>query len=129
MLCLKFLPTLLFLFTSVSSSLLQPRKGGPDGGSSSGSSKSKLPLPTDIVYQFPYPPGTWIENVALRTTTGALLLTLVTSPQLYLLDPSSATKPTLLYTFPTVTSVLGITQMEDDVFYVAVSGSISMKEI
>jgi hypothetical protein len=70
----------------------------------------------DKVFQFPL--GTWIENIAVRSN-GQLLVTLLTAPELHLIDPS-ANPPTskLIHSFKeaNVTGLLGITELEHDVF-------------
>ncbi|RDW89772.1 hypothetical protein BP6252_01804 [Coleophoma cylindrospora] len=82
-----------------------------------------LPLPSRTVYQFPNP--TWIENLAVRSN-GQLLLNVLSTPDLYLLDPLvEDSDPYLLYTFPDTLGLLGITEMQDDVFYI-LSGNFSL---
>jgi hypothetical protein len=73
-------------------------------------------LTTHTVHQFPLP--TWIENLAVRSN-GQILLTILTKPELYLLDPSNPEKVTLVHTFSEVGILSGIVEVEDDVFYVA----------
>jgi hypothetical protein len=80
---------------------------------------SKREDPTKLVYQFSK--GTWIENLAVRPG-GSVLLSEGTGPNLYLIDPSSASPaPTLLHTFPDALSLLGIAETTPDTFYVVVS--------
>jgi hypothetical protein len=87
------------------------------------------PQPTSyIVHQFPNP--TWVENIAVRQS-GELLVTLLTTPDLYLIDPllaiadpNSSKNPTLVHSFAPFTSVLGITEVEPDHFYV-IAGNAS----
>ncbi|KAF2275249.1 uncharacterized protein EI97DRAFT_494852 [Westerdykella ornata] len=71
-----------------------------------------------IVYQFPNK-GTWIENVATRSN-GDLLVTLLSAPELHSISPlSNDPTQTLIHSFagtPGITSLLGITELEDDVF-------------
>ena len=70
------------------------------------------------LYQFPNSTFTHIENVAIRPN-GQLLLTIITEPCVYSLDPAaSAPTPQLLYRFPSVTSMLGIAETSPDVFAV-----------
>lgn len=77
--------------------------------------KSKSAFQT--IHQFPN--ETWIENIAVRSN-GQLLVTLITTPELYQVDPFSKTTPQLIHRFPDATSVLGITEIEPDVFGVVV---------
>jgi sugar lactone lactonase YvrE len=73
-------------------------------------------LPTKVVYQFPDP--TWIENIGVRSN-GVLLLDLITTPDIYMLDPDTQAAR-LIYTFPNALAVLGIAEVSPDVFAVAV---------
>jgi len=74
------------------------------------------PLPTKLIHQFPLP--TWIENLAVRSN-GQLLLTLLTTPDLYLLDPStSPPTSTLVHKFPDVLALTGIIELGKDIFYI-----------
>lgn len=76
------------------------------------------------IYQFSRIP-TWIENIRPRQN-GQLLITLLTSPDVYLIDPSSNTNSTskLLHSFPKI-ALLGITEVKPDVFYIA-AGNYSL---
>ncbi|RFU29833.1 hypothetical protein B7463_g6490, partial [Scytalidium lignicola] len=75
-----------------------------------------LLLKIDVIHQFPQP--TWIENLAVRSNSGGdILCTVLTASALYLIKPSTG-EATLLHSFP-VTAVLGITQLEHDIFYVS----------
>jgi hypothetical protein len=69
------------------------------------------------IYQFPN--ETWIENIAVRSN-GKLLVTLITTPDIYQVDPFSATEPVLVHSFSNAASVLGIAEIEPDVFGVVV---------
>lgn len=81
-----------------------------------------LPLPSRVVYEFPN--QTWIENLAVRSN-GQLLLDVLTSPDLYLLDPNvENSEPALLYTFPGTLALFGIAELQHDIFYV-ISGNYS----
>ena len=71
--------------------------------------------PTRLVYQFPK--GTWIENLIVRPS-GSLLLTLITTPDLYLIDPlAQDPKPQLVHTFSSSLWLTGITETEPDTYY------------
>ncbi|RAO69514.1 uncharacterized protein BHQ10_005526 [Talaromyces amestolkiae] len=64
---------------------------------------------------------TWIENLAFRPSNGDILFGLVTEPSLYQLkDPLNQATAKLLYEFPDVTSVLGMSEIADDIFAVVV---------
>ena len=68
------------------------------------------------VYEFPN--ETWVENIAVRKS-GKLLVTLITSPELWQVDPASH-QAELVHHFPDALSVLGIAEVERDIFAVAV---------
>ena len=72
--------------------------------------------PTRLVYQFSK--GTWVENLSVRPS-GSLLLTLISSPDLYLIDPlAQDPKPQLVHTFASSDWLAGITETEPDTYYV-----------
>ncbi|KAH8816709.1 hypothetical protein F5884DRAFT_748189 [Xylogone sp. PMI_703] len=83
-----------------------------------------LPLHTTTVYQFDEP--TLIENFAIRAN-GKQLLTLISRPDVYLLDPSSQSVE-LIYSFPEVNSVLGICEISPDVF-ITVAGNFTASTV
>lgn len=103
---LHTLPALIFLSAlapfSSAVSIPQPRSNG-------------LPLPSHVVHQFPN--KTWVENIRVRST-GQLLLTLASSPDVYYVDPASPQTATLIHDFPGNAGVLGITEVAADHFYV-----------
>lgn len=71
------------------------------------------------VYQFPAGSGAWVENIAERSN-GQLLVTRMFTPELWLVDPATGSAE-LVYSFPGVNSVTGITPTgNDDEFAVAV---------
>jgi hypothetical protein len=77
---------------------------------------TRTTLPTHLVHQFPN--RTWLENLAIRQN-GQILLTALSSSELYQVDPIHADRPpALIYTIPGATSLLGIVEMQRDVFYV-----------
>jgi hypothetical protein len=86
----------------------------------------KQPAEGHVVHQFPN--GTWVENIVVRRN-GQLLVTINTSPEIYLidpqvssLDPTSNKTATLIHNFaPNLTAVHGITETNADQFYVIVS--------
>ena len=63
-------------------------------------------LPYKVLYRFPLP--TWIEN----------LLTFLTSPELYLLNPSDLKEVVLIHKFEEVLGLTGIIEAKEDDFYV-----------
>jgi hypothetical protein len=79
-----------------------------------------LPLPSHVVHEFPS--STWVENIAVRSS-GELLVSIVTSPDLYYIDPASPSTPALIASFPLslAAGVIGITEVKPDVFYVLTS--------
>lgn len=75
------------------------------------------------VYEFPN--GTWVENLAARSS-GQLLVTIVTSPDVYQVDPSQSGSPAkLIAHFSDSLATLDITELENDVFAV-VRGKFSI---
>ncbi|KAH8831004.1 hypothetical protein DL96DRAFT_1460644 [Flagelloscypha sp. PMI_526] len=68
------------------------------------------------IYQFE--DGTFIENIAARSG-GGLLLTSITKPLVYHLDPKAKNPiPTILFEFPNATGMTGIAEVYPDVFAV-----------
>ncbi|KAL8745812.1 MAG: hypothetical protein Q9190_002092 [Brigantiaea leucoxantha] len=81
------------------------------------------PAQTRNIYQFSKP--TWVENLAVQRN-GKVLVTLLTSPDLYQIDPFTPGKvPSLVHSFPTALGLFGIAEFEPDVF-VVVSGNFSI---
>src|ERR1700723_3712619 len=73
-------------------------------------------LPTRDMYQFPN--ETWVENLAVRQN-GQILVTVHTAPELYLVDPFHAnSSPVLVHRIPDVIGLLGIVEVQHDMFYV-----------
>ena len=74
---------------------------------------------TRLVYEFPNP--TWVENLAIRSC-GSILTTLLTAPDLYLINPLEA-KPqaTIVHSFASGSRLLGITETTPDTFEIIVS--------
>ena len=87
--------------------------------------QSRLPLPVHVIHEFPL--GTFVENLAVRRN-GQILVTIVTAPELYQVDPLKIRAPILIHTFSNATTLLGIVEVDRDVFYVAV-GSIDFQKI
>ncbi|KAN0120151.1 hypothetical protein V8E51_002359 [Hyaloscypha variabilis] len=95
-------------------------------------SQAQHPAQGHTVHQFPN--GTWVENIALRPN-GDLLVTLATSPSLYLispltssLNPTSPQTATLLHSFPPFSALLGITSTHPDQYY-AIAGNLSLSPL
>ncbi|KAF7978229.1 hypothetical protein HWV62_1232 [Athelia sp. TMB] len=74
-----------------------------------------------------FPNGTWLENAAARSN-GQLLVTLLSSPQVYQVDPFSFQQPQLVQTIPGAEGLLGIGEVEKDVFAV-VAGNLSLATV
>ncbi|KAH6672541.1 quino protein amine dehydrogenase beta chain-like protein [Halenospora varia] len=77
------------------------------------------------VYQFPN--GTSLENMAIRAN-GNLLVNVITSPDIYQVNPFNPANPSPVHSFPGNMALLGITEVEPDVFAVIV-GNFSAKTI
>jgi hypothetical protein len=73
-------------------------------------------LPSRVVHQFPMP--SWIENLAIRST-GQILVTFASAPEVFLVDPTDPSKTVLVQKFPDVAGMAGIVEVEHDKFYVA----------
>ena len=83
-------------------------------------------LPTHDIHQFPN--QTWVENLAVRQN-GQILVTVLSAPELYQVDPfHSGNPPTLIHRIPGATSLLGIVELQQDVFYV-IAGNVSFETL
>ncbi|RLL93413.1 hypothetical protein CFD26_101719 [Aspergillus turcosus] len=74
--------------------------------------------------------GTWLENLAVRPN-GKLRATRLDVPELWLIDPANTNTTSagsLFYTFPSATSLLGITEIDPDV-YAVVAGNFSIPTV
>lgn len=89
----------------------------------SSSPSPSSPITTNVIWQFPN--ETWIENLSVRSN-GQILVTLLTTPDLYQVDPLGKTKPILIQRFSNALGLLGITEIEEDVF-VVVAGNYTVK--
>jgi hypothetical protein len=74
-------------------------------------------LPVHLIHEFPL--QTWIENLAVRSTNGHVLTTILSAPEIYSINPFVPTPPTLIHSFSSATGVLGIAELLPDIFYVA----------
>jgi sugar lactone lactonase YvrE len=72
-------------------------------------------LPVSLIHQFSNP--TWIENLAVRSN-GGLLTTILTAPELYLVNPAKKSEPVLIHQFEGINGLLGIVEGMHDLFYV-----------
>ncbi|KAE9407859.1 hypothetical protein BT96DRAFT_850054 [Gymnopus androsaceus JB14] len=70
-----------------------------------------------------FPNGTSLESLAVRAN-GQILATVITTPDLYLINPTINSSVSLIHTFPGYTSLLGIVEVELDQFYV-IAGNFS----
>ena len=76
-------------------------------------------LPTKLIYE--YPNGTWCENLAVRSD-GSILITSLTAPDVWLVDPHAPNpQSTLITRFTDAFVTGGITETTPDTFYVAVA--------
>jgi hypothetical protein len=79
--------------------------------------RSSPEFPIQTIYEFPN--ETWVENIAVRSS-GQLLVTIITSPDLYEVDPFSSKPASLVHSFPYALSTLGIAEIQQDIFAVIV---------
>lgn len=73
-----------------------------------------------VVDIWSFPQDTWVENLAVRSN-GQLLVTLLSSPEVYQVDPTLQQPPTLVHRFDGHLACAGIVELGTDVFYVVVS--------
>ncbi|POS70228.1 hypothetical protein DHEL01_v211377 [Diaporthe helianthi] len=85
-------------------------------GSSFGKAKSQT------LYQFPN--NTYVENLAVRPN-GQILVNLLTSPQVWLIDPELPNRAVLVHEFPSVLGLSAIVEYQPDVFAIA-GGNVSL---
>ena len=110
--------SLVLLFTS----LLVPALSAPPEKRTNRYYYPGLPLPVQVVHQFP--PGTWLDNLAVRRN-GNILTTALSSPELFEVDNRGKDPIKLVHTFANETSCTGITKMGMDKFYV-IAGNFSL---
>ena len=85
--------------------------------------RTPLPLPVEVIHQFP--PGTWLDNLAVRRN-GKILTTALSSPELFEVHTHGNKPVKVVHTFANATGCTGITELGRDVFYViAGQGSFS----
>ena len=72
----------------------------------------------------PFATGAWLENIAIRSN-GDLLITRLDVPELWTISPNYAAKPRRLVRLSNATALLGITEVERDVF-VFTGGNVSL---
>jgi len=80
---------------------------------------------TKTKYQFPN--ETWVENLAVQSN-GKILVTLLSSPEIWEIDPTREDSAKLVHRFPHALSTLGIAEVQPDIFVVAV-GNITLPAI
>lgn len=68
-----------------------------------------------------FTPGTWVENLAVRSN-GQILVTLLSAPEVYQVDPTQHAAATLVHRFDSALGCLGIAELGADTFYVATGG-------
>jgi hypothetical protein len=84
--------------------------------------------PVQTIYEFPN--ETWVEGVAVRPS-GELLVTFITSSDLYQVDPSdpfSSATSSLIHSFPHAVGTLGIAEIQPDVFAI-ITGNFSAETL
>ena len=102
--------SLLSLALALPSSEISARKTDP------------LPLPVEVIHQFPFP--SWVQDLAIRRN-GKILVTLLTAPELYEIDPSGRRGVKLVHNFPEHLALTGIAELKPDIFYVS-AGNVSI---
>lgn len=80
-------------------------------------------LPYTIIHQFPV--GTAVENQAVRQSDGAILVTLLSSPDVFLVSPDQSYDPILVAKFPHTIGCTGIVELGHNIFYVS-TGNVSL---
>ena len=81
--------------------------------------------PVRTIYQFPS--ETWIENLAVMRN-GSILFTVLSSPQLYMVNPFDGSLPVLIHEFPGYLGLLGIAETMPDVFAL-IAGNFSLNPL
>lgn len=71
-----------------------------------------------------FPNGTWIENSYVRSN-GQILVSLLTSPDIYEVDPTGKVAPKLVLSIPGYLGLLGFAELQEDVFAV-IAGNFSL---
>jgi len=78
---------------------------------------------SETVYEFPNP--TWLENIAVRHN-GQILVTTISAPTLLQVDPSQQRESAVVARIPDATGVLGIVELEKDIFYISAGDMINV---
>ncbi|KAI1840658.1 hypothetical protein JX265_006132 [Neoarthrinium moseri] len=91
---------------------------------------SSLPLPAKTIFQFPSP-GHWAENIAVRENGNLLVTLLLPAAELWEIAApySAAPRAGLVYSFPNLTGLVGITETAPDTFVVAGSNLANVSDI
>ncbi|KAK5441484.1 hypothetical protein LTS15_011251 [Exophiala xenobiotica] len=77
-----------------------------------------------VIHEFPL--GTWLENLAPRTSyPSGVLVNMLSSPDMYLIPTNPPASPIHIAHIPNHLGLMGITEMGHDVFY-AVAGNFSV---
>lgn len=92
----------------------------PNDGTTQQRPVPSIPLSVEVMYQFP--PGTWIENLAVGSN-GLMVATSLFAPEIYQVNAKTHTG-SLVAEIPAATGLLGIVEIEKNVFYV-VAANIS----
>ncbi|RFU35789.1 hypothetical protein B7463_g582, partial [Scytalidium lignicola] len=74
-------------------------------------------LGCDVRAVYEFPNETYVENLAVRSN-GQIIMSAVTEPNLYMIDPLIGGVPAIVYTFPEVIGLSGIAEYKPDVFAV-----------
>lgn len=85
-----------------------------------GSSRNKTE--TRTIYQFPN--NTYVENLAVRSN-GQILVNILTSPEVWLIDPEFPERAVLVHEFSSVLGLSAIVEYQPDVFAIA-GGNVTL---
>ena len=107
--------TFFSLFSSISLAISSPLAHSSITARQDAAAKSPATV-TDI---WDFSPGTWVENLAVRSN-GQILATLFNTPEVYQVDPTKKNPATLVHKFPDYLACLGITELQQDIFYIVV---------
>ncbi|MCJ1330020.1 hypothetical protein MMC10_006701 [Thelotrema lepadinum] len=75
-----------------------------------------------------YARGTWLENLAISQSSGQILATLLSTPEIHYISTTNTHPPIPLATIPNTLGCLGIVELGLDIFYV-VAGNLTLDAV